>query len=84
MAIPRRTFLESETKLAEAKAALARAESRLDVSKRRLQRAESAVQVAQSRVQLSEETYQTRLRQLGASAKADGTITITAPIAGSC
>jgi len=32
-------------------------------------------------VQLSEETYQTRLRQLGAS-KADGTITITAPIAG--
>jgi len=40
------------------------------------------VQVAQSRVQLSEETYQTRLRQLGASAKADGTITITAPIAG--
>jgi len=28
---PRRTFLESETKLAEAKAALARAESRLDV-----------------------------------------------------
>jgi len=33
-------------------------------------------------VQLSEETYQTRLRQLGASAKADGTITITAPIAG--
>jgi membrane fusion protein, heavy metal efflux system len=83
-ALPRRTFLESETKLAEANAALARAESRLEVSEAaaQLQRAESAVEVAQSRVQLSGETYQTRLRQLGASANQDGTITITAPISG--
>ncbi|NEQ22873.1 MAG: efflux RND transporter periplasmic adaptor subunit [Microcoleus sp. SIO2G3] len=83
-AIPRRTFLESETLLAEANAALARAESRLEVSDAaaQLRRAESAVQVAQSRVQLSEETYQTRLRQLGASANEHGTITITAPISG--
>jgi cobalt-zinc-cadmium efflux system membrane fusion protein len=83
-ALPRRTFLESETKLAEAKAALTKAESRLEVSEAsaQLRRAESAVQVAQSRVQLSDETYQTRLRQLGATANQDGTITITAPISG--
>lgn len=83
-AIPRRTFLESETKLAEAKAALTKAASRLEVSEAaaQLRRAESAVQVARSRVQLSAETYQTRLRQLGASANQDGTITITAPISG--
>ncbi len=83
-ALPRRTFLESETKLAEAKAALTKAASRLEVSEAtaQLQRAESAVQVSQSRVQLSGETYQTRLRQLGASANQDGTITIAAPISG--
>ena len=83
-ALPRRTFLESETKLAEAKAALTKAASRLEVSEAtaQLQRAGSAVQVAQSRVQLSGETYQTRLRQLGASANQDGTITIAAPISG--
>lgn len=83
-AIPRRQFLESETQLAEAKAALAKAESRLQISEAaaQLRRAQSAVQVAQSRIQLSDETYQTRLRQLGASPNADGTITITAPISG--
>ncbi len=50
-AIPRRTFLESETQLAEARAALAKAESRLSVSEAaaQLKRAQSAVQVAQSR-----------------------------------
>jgi cobalt-zinc-cadmium efflux system membrane fusion protein len=83
-AIPQRTFLESETKLAEAKAALTKAASRLEVSEAvaQLQRAESAAQVARSQVQLSAETYQTRLRQLGASANQDGTITIAAPISG--
>ena len=83
-AIPRRTFLESETKLAEARAALTKAESALEISaaQAQLQRAESAVSVAQSRVSLSGETYQARLRQLGASPNEDGTITITAPIAG--
>ena len=83
-AIPRRTFLESENKLAQAKADLTKAASRLEVSKAasQLRRAESAVQIAQSRVQLSAETYQTRLRQLGASANQDGTIKIAAPIAG--
>ncbi len=83
-AIARRTFLESETKLAQAQAALTKAESRLEVSEAasQLRHAESAVQVAQSRVNLSDETYQTRLRQLGANANGDSTITITAPIAG--
>ncbi len=83
-AIPRRTFLESETKLAEAKAALAKAESALEVSQAQaqLQRAQSAVSVAQSKVSLSGETYQARLRQLGANPNADGTITLTSPIAG--
>jgi cobalt-zinc-cadmium efflux system membrane fusion protein len=83
-AIARRTFLESETKLAQAQAALTKAESRLEVSAAaaQLSHAESAVQVAQSRVTLSDETYRTRLQQLGAKANTDGTITITAPIAG--
>lgn len=83
-AIPRRSFLESETKLAEVRAALAKAESRLQVSAAtaQLKRAQSNVQVAQSRVALSGETYQTRLRQLGANPNEDGTITITAPISG--
>jgi cobalt-zinc-cadmium efflux system membrane fusion protein len=82
--IPRRTFLESETKLAEAKAALANATSALEISQAQaqLQRAQSAMEVARSRVSLSDETYQARLRQLGASPNADGTITLTAPIAG--
>jgi cobalt-zinc-cadmium efflux system membrane fusion protein len=83
-AIPRRTFLESETKLAAARAALAKAESRLQVSEAaaQLKRAQSGAEVAQSRVALSGETYQTRLRQLGANPNQDGTITITAPISG--
>ncbi|GAB4339016.1 MAG: efflux RND transporter periplasmic adaptor subunit [Leptolyngbyaceae cyanobacterium] len=83
-AIPRRSFLESETKLAEARAVLAKAESRLQVaeSAAQLKRAQSSVQVAQSRVALSGDTYQTRLRQLGANPNEDGTITITAPISG--
>ncbi|MBN8561986.1 MAG: efflux RND transporter periplasmic adaptor subunit [Leptolyngbya sp. UWPOB_LEPTO1] len=83
-AIPRRTVLESESKLAEAKAAFAKVRSQLQVSEAQaqLKRAQSAVDVAQSKSQLSGQTYQTRLRQLGASANADGTITITAPISG--
>jgi cobalt-zinc-cadmium efflux system membrane fusion protein len=83
-AIPRRQFLESESKLAEARAALTKAESGLPVSEAQaqLQRAQSALEVARSRVGLSEQTYQTRLQQLGATPNADGTITITAPIAG--
>ncbi|HEY9827275.1 MAG TPA: efflux RND transporter periplasmic adaptor subunit [Stenomitos sp.] len=83
-ALPRRTVLESETKLAEARAALAKAESRLQVAEAaaQLKRAQSAVEVAQSRIALSGATYQTRLRQLGANPNQDGTITITAPIAG--
>ncbi|MGQ9873282.1 efflux RND transporter periplasmic adaptor subunit [Leptodesmis sp.] len=83
-AIARRGFLESEAKLAGAKAALAKAESRLQVAEAtaQIKRAQSSVQVAQSRVALSGDTYQTRLRQLGANPNADGTITITAPISG--
>lgn len=83
-ALPRRTFLESETKLAEARSALAKVESRLQVAEAaaQLKRAQSAVEVAQSRIALSGATYQTRLRQLGANPNQDGTITITAPIAG--
>jgi membrane fusion protein, heavy metal efflux system len=83
-AIARRQFLESESNLATARAALARADSGLPVSeaKAQLQRAQSAVEVAQSRVSLSDKTYQARLQQLGASPNPDGTITITAPIAG--
>lgn len=83
-AIPRRQVLESETKLAEAQAAFAKAGSRLQVAEAtaQLRRAQSAVEVAQSRVELSSTTYVTRLKQLGATANADGTITVTAPISG--
>ncbi|GAP99476.1 efflux RND transporter periplasmic adaptor subunit [Leptolyngbya sp. NIES-2104] len=83
-ALPRRTALESGTKLAEARANLSKAESRLAVSEAQaqLKRAQSALEVARSRVQLSGQAYETRLRQLGANANEDGTITITAPISG--
>lgn len=83
-AIPRRQVLDSESKLAETKAALAKAESRLQVSQAaaELTSAQSDVQVAQSRIQLSNATYESRLKQLGSNANPDGTVTITAPIAG--
>lgn len=83
-AIPRRQFLESETQLAAARAALAKASSRLQVTEAaaQLKRAQANVDVARSRLALSGETYQTRLRQLGTTPNADGTITIKAPISG--
>lgn len=83
-AIPRRQFLESESHLAEARAALAKAESGLPVSEAQaqLQRTQSAAEVARSRVSLSDQTYQTRLQQLGATPNPDGTLTLTAPITG--
>ncbi|WP_432811820.1 efflux RND transporter periplasmic adaptor subunit, partial [Pantanalinema sp. GBBB05] len=83
-AIARRTFLESETQFAAARANLTKAESRLQISEAaaQLKRAQSSVAVAQSRVTLSSETYQTRLRQLAAHPNQDGTLTIKAPIAG--
>ena len=70
-AISRRQFLESESKLAEARAALAKAESGLPVSEAQaqLQRAQSSLEVARSRVGLSGQAYETRLRQLGANPK---------------
>ena len=83
-AIPRRQVWESETQLAVAKAALAKAQSRLQISEAQaqLKRAQSGLEVARSRVALSNQTYQTRLRQLRATPNADGTITIKAPISG--
>ncbi len=83
-AIPRRQLLDSETKLSEAKAVLAKAEGRLELSNSlaELKSAQSDVQVAQSRVGLSDATYRTRLAQLGSSSNPDGTVTIRAPISG--
>jgi cobalt-zinc-cadmium efflux system membrane fusion protein len=83
-ALPKRTALESATKLTLAKSVLTKAESRLSVleSNAQLKRAESAVTIAQMKASLSGQTYQARLKQLGASANADGTVTIKAPIAG--
>jgi len=83
-AIPRRQLLDTETKLSEAKAGLAKADSRLEVSNAlaELKSAQSDVQVAQSRVGLSGVAYQTRLAQLGSSSNSDGTVTIAAPISG--
>ncbi|MFQ4140525.1 efflux RND transporter periplasmic adaptor subunit [Nodosilinea sp. PGN35] len=83
-AIARRELLASEAGLADAKRALAEAESQLEVLSARtgVAQAQTALNVARSRSQLSSQTYQTRLQQLGATANADGTITIKAPIAG--
>ncbi|UAJ73083.1 efflux RND transporter periplasmic adaptor subunit [Synechocystis sp. PCC 7339] len=83
-ALPRRQLLESEVALAQAQANLVRTQSRLPVSEAiaQIKRAQTALNVAQKQVKLSEETYQTRLQQLGTNARADGTIVITAPIAG--
>ncbi len=83
-ALPRRVFLESEARLASAQQSVTEAKSQLAVlaAKTELERAQTELQVARSRTALSTDTYQTRLRQLGAAANADGTITITAPIAG--
>jgi membrane fusion protein, heavy metal efflux system len=83
-AIPRRTLLESESHLAEVKATVAKAKSQLPIAEAtaQLRRAESAISVAESKLQLSQQTYEARLRQLGANANEDGTITIKAPISG--
>ena len=83
-ALPRRTALESGTKLAAAQASLSKAQSRLPVSEAeaQLKRAQSSLESAQARVGLSGQSYATRLRQLGASANEDGTLTIFAPISG--
>jgi membrane fusion protein, heavy metal efflux system len=76
-AIPKRQLLESESKLATAKAAVTKAESRLQVVE-----AEAQQQRAQSRVQLSNAAYEARLRQLDVNANSDGMIAIKAPIDG--
>lgn len=80
-AIPRRQLLESETKLAESKAAVTKAESRFQVLE-----ADAQTKRAQSRLQLSNATYKARLSQLGINydlgTNSDGTIAIKAPIDG--
>ncbi len=83
-ALPQRNARESQTKFAQAQAEYSIAESRLAVSEAQaqLERAQSALEAARSQVALSGQTYETRLRQLGASANPDGTVTITAPISG--
>jgi membrane fusion protein, heavy metal efflux system len=83
-ALPRRDFLESEANLAAAQTVLAEAQSRIALLEMGAERdrAQSALEVAQSRAELSTANYDTRLQQLGADANEDGTITITAPIAG--
>jgi membrane fusion protein, heavy metal efflux system len=83
-AIPRRQVLESETQLMQIKSVVAKAASRLEVlqADSQLQRAKSDVSLAQARIQLSDAGYEARLKQLGASANASGTVTIKAPISG--
>ncbi|BAU04391.1 MULTISPECIES: efflux RND transporter periplasmic adaptor subunit [Nostocales] len=83
-ALPRRTALESQTQLAEAKAKLTTANSRRDVieAEAKLKTAQSSVELAKSKIQLSSTTYQTRLSQLGNRANTKGLVTITAPITG--
>ena len=83
-ALPRRSFLESETQLAQAKAGLVNANSRRDVivAENQLQRAKADVKVAKERIKLSNANYQTRLTQLETIANEKGTVVVTAPISG--
>lgn len=83
-ALAQRNARESQTRFAQAQAEYSRAESQLEVSEAQaqLERAQSALETARSQVSLSGQTYETRLRQLGANANPDGTVTITAPISG--
>ncbi len=83
-ALPRRTALESQTQLAEAKAKLTTANSRQNVidALDKLKTAQSSVELAKSKLQLSNVNYQTRLSQLGTNANARGLVTITSPIDG--
>jgi cobalt-zinc-cadmium efflux system membrane fusion protein len=83
-ALPKRVALESKTKLVAARATLTKVASRLPIAEANAQvkRAQSALDAAESRVYLSSQSYTARLKQLGANANADGTLTIVAPIAG--
>lgn len=83
-AIPRRQVLETETQLMEAKSVVAKSASRLEFlqAESDLQKAQSDLSLARSRIQLSDAGYEARLKQLGASANTNETITIKAPIAG--
>jgi membrane fusion protein, heavy metal efflux system len=83
-AIPKRLALESGTKLAAAQATLAKVASRLPIAEAEAQvkRAQSGLDAAQTRVYLSGQSYEARLKQLGANANEDGTLTIVAPISG--
>jgi membrane fusion protein, heavy metal efflux system len=83
-ALPRRSALESQTQLAEAKAKLTTASSRRDVieAEAQMKRAQSAAQVAQERLRLSDITYNTRLQQIGNTPNSKGLVTITSPISG--
>lgn len=83
-ALPKRVALESGTKLKAAQATLSKVASRLPIAeaKAQVKRAKAALDLAQARVYLSGQSYEARLKQLGANANADGTLTIVAPIAG--
>ena len=83
-ALPRRTALESQTQLAQAKARLVTANSRQNTiaAQNQVQRAQAAVKVAKERISLSNTIYQTRLAQLGAIANKKGLVTLNAPISG--
>ncbi len=83
-ALPRRSALESQTQLAEAKAKLISANSRRDIieAEAQVKRAQSALQVAQEQLRISGDTYNTRLQQLGNLPNSKGLVTVTAPISG--
>ncbi|MDC0834039.1 efflux RND transporter periplasmic adaptor subunit [Geitlerinema sp. CS-897] len=82
--LPVRDLRESEDLLAQARSRLTQAEQRRELGEAQaeIDRAEAALEVARARLDLSDDTYAARLRQLGATANPDGTVTIAAPIAG--
>jgi cobalt-zinc-cadmium efflux system membrane fusion protein len=84
-ALPRRSMLDSQNRLLEAKTVSARAISSRAVleAKTAVERARVQVDAAQSQVGIAATNYQSRLRQLNTTASDRGLVTILAPISGS-
>ncbi|MEO0946998.1 MAG: efflux RND transporter periplasmic adaptor subunit [Cyanobacteria bacterium J06641_5] len=82
--IAKQILQESEAQLLAAQSEVTQLESRLSLAEAegQVQRARTDLEAAQSRLALSGAPYEARLQQLGVEASADGTVTVTAPIAG--
>jgi cobalt-zinc-cadmium efflux system membrane fusion protein len=84
-ALPRRSMLDSQNRLLEAKIVLARAIASREVleAKTAVERSTVEVDAAKSNLGLAANNYQSRLQQLNTTANDQGLVTVLAPIAGS-